>query len=69
MVHKCIIAVRSTPFAALLRKDPSVDKLTLECEQTTDLMQPFLCWLYSASIQMPEDIFQVVELYFMAYDF
>lgn len=56
-MHKCIIAVRSTPFAALLRQDPSVDRLELECDQSTDLVQSFLTWIYSASVEMPEDVF------------
>ena len=31
-VNKCIIAVRSVPLAAMLRKDPQAQKLTLECD-------------------------------------
>ena len=33
------------------------------------MFQTFLQWLYSANVTMPESIFEVVELFFMAYDF
>jgi hypothetical protein len=28
-----------------------------------------LKWLYSSSVQMPEDIFQISQLFFMAFDY
>jgi hypothetical protein len=52
-----------------LKKDPSLTKLTLECDQSIELIKPFLNWIYSASITMPEDIFKIIELYFLAYDY
>lgn len=68
-VNKCIIAVRSVPLAAILRKDPHVLKLALECDQDPKLFEILLYWVYSANAEMPEDLFAVVDLYFMAYDF
>lgn len=68
-VNKCIIAVRSVPLAAMLRKDPSVTQLVLECDQDPQLFETLLYWVYSANAEMPEDLLAVIELYFMAYDF
>lgn len=34
-----------------------------------ELFEILLIWLYSTTIVMPEDIFKVSELFFMAYDF
>lgn len=34
-----------------------------------DLVMPFLNWIYSASISMPDDIFKIIGLYFLAYDY
>lgn len=53
----------------MLRKDPHVDTLKLECDQDPQLFETLLYWVYSANSEMPEDLFAVVDLYFMAYDF
>jgi len=69
-VNKCIIAVRSPPLADLIEGAPEGStKIEVECEHNIELFELMLTWIYSASVQMPEDIFKVSELFFLAYDF
>jgi len=45
------------PFAAILRQTPDIDEKELECDQSVELFEILLIWLYSTTIVMPEDIF------------
>lgn len=67
-VNKCIVAVRSAPLARLIINENS-SVLKLDREIPRALFELMLKWLYSSSVQMPSDIFQVAELFFLAYDF
>jgi speckle-type POZ protein len=67
-VNKCILAVRSQPLAAMITKVEHMDNPTVEvqCIGSMDLFELLLRWLYSASIEIPHNIFQVAQLFFMA---
>jgi hypothetical protein len=41
----------------------------MEIDQPVELFESLLIWIYSTSIEMPEEMKCIVDLLFMAYDF
>ena len=70
-VNKCILAVRSPPLARMIQavekdEDPVIQ---ISCFSSVDLFELFLKWLYSASVEIPQNIFQVSQLFFIALEY
>ena len=76
-LNKCIVAVRSPPLAKLI-KDlagdiPSSQQaplvIELKREPSVALFGIMLRWLYSASVEIPYNIFEVTQLFFIAHEY
>ena len=70
-VNKCILAVRSPPLAKLIRKAGSEPNpcIVLKREPSVHLFDLMLKWLYSASVEIPTNIFEVTQLFFIAHEY
>ena len=49
--------------------EPERDTISIDGEIQPELFELLVRWLYSSSVVMPNDIFQVSDLLFLAFDF
>jgi len=49
--------------------EPERDTISLDGDIQPELFELLVRWLYSSSVVMPNDIFQVSDLFFLAFDF
>ena len=70
-VNKCILAVRSPPLRKLISEvaDDAKPTIILKREPSVHLFELMLRWLYSASVEIPSNIFQVTQLFFIAHKY
>jgi hypothetical protein len=67
--NKCILAVRCLPFHAILKQSPDLASYDLDIDQPVELFEQLLVWIYSTSIEMPDEMAKIVDLLFLAFDF
>jgi len=49
--------------------EPERDTISIDSDIQPELFELLVRWLYSSSVVMPNDIFQVSDLFFLAFDF
>ena len=74
-VNKCIVAVRSPPLAKIIKNmihDSDIEQplvIKLNKQPSVALFGLMLRWLYSASVEIPSNIFEVTQLFFIAHEY
>ena len=49
--------------------EPERDTISIDSDIQPELFELLVRWLYSSSVVMPNDIFQVSDIFFLAFDF
>jgi hypothetical protein len=66
--HKCVLACRSRKFEKLIKQMGENQELKIT-NASYPLFERLLTWMYAGEIEMPSDIFDVIELSRLAEEF